>query len=55
VREQIAAHYWRANDAIRSQDYDTADAELQAIRAIGASPDVHMLVGAAEKKVRRRL
>jgi len=54
VRQQIAEHYWRANDAIRKHDYETADAELQMIRAIGASPDVHMLVGAVEKKVRRR-
>jgi len=54
VRQQIAEHYWRANDAIRMHDYATADAELQMIRAIGASPDVHMLVGAVERKVRRR-
>jgi hypothetical protein len=54
VRHRIAAHYWRANDAIRNRDYETAGAELQMIRAIGASPDVHMLVGAVEKKVRRR-
>lgn len=54
VRQQIAEHYWRANDAIRSHDYEAAAAELQMIRTIGASPDVHMLVGAVEKKVRRR-
>jgi hypothetical protein len=54
VRQQIAEHYWRANDAIRKHDYETADAELRSIRTIGASPDVHMLVGAVEKKVRRR-
>ncbi|HEX6095094.1 MAG TPA: hypothetical protein VF432_02130 [Thermoanaerobaculia bacterium] len=54
MRQQIAEHYWRANAAIRNHDYETADAELQMIRAIGASPDVHMLVGAVEKKVRRR-
>jgi hypothetical protein len=54
VRQQIAEHYWRANDAIRKHDYETADVELQALRTIGASPDVHMLVGAVEKKVRRR-
>jgi hypothetical protein len=54
VRQQIAEHYWRANDAIRNRDYETADTELQMIRSIGASPDVHMLVGAVEKKVRRR-
>ena len=55
VREQIAGHYWRANDAIRRRDYDTAGAELQAIRALAeSSPDVRMLVGAAAKKVRKR-
>jgi hypothetical protein len=54
VRQQIAEHYWRANDAIRIRDYETADAELQMIRCIGPAPDVHMLVGAVEKKVRRR-
>jgi hypothetical protein len=54
VRQQIAEHYWRANGAIRNRDYETAEAELQMIRTIGASPDVHMLVGAVEKKVRRR-
>jgi hypothetical protein len=54
VRQQIAGHYWRANDAIRNRDYETADAELQMIRRISASGDVHMLVGAAEKKSRRR-
>ena len=54
VRQQIADHYWRANDAIRNRDYETADAELQMIRSVSATPDVHMLVGAVEKKVRRR-
>lgn len=54
VRRRIAEHYWRANDAIRKRDYDAADSELQMIRAIGASGDVHMLVGAVEKRARRR-
>lgn len=55
VRQQIAEHYWRANDAIASRDYDAADLELEAIRAIsGATPGVHMLVGAVERKARRR-
>lgn len=55
IRQQIAEHYWLANDAIRRRDYDTADAELQIVRTLAAtSPDVHMLVGAVEKKVRRR-
>ncbi|HEV7765112.1 MAG TPA: hypothetical protein VGQ76_08935 [Thermoanaerobaculia bacterium] len=55
VRQQIAEHYWRANDAISNRDYDAADAELQAIRTIAvATPDVHLLVGAVERKVRKR-
>jgi hypothetical protein len=54
VREQIAEHYWRANDAIRNHEFEIAEAELRAIRAINTSADVHMLVGAVEKKVRRR-
>ena len=54
VRQQIAEHYWRANDAIRKRDYETADAELQMLRSIGAAPDVHMLIGAVQKKGRRR-
>ncbi len=55
LREQLAQHYWRVNDAIKSRDYDAAEAELEAIRAIAvASPDVHMLVGAVERKARRR-
>lgn len=55
VRHRIADHYWRANDAIRRRDYDAADAELQTIRTMAAaSPGEHMLVGAVERKVRRR-
>ncbi len=55
VRHRIAEHYWRANDAIKSRDYDAADVELEAIRAISAStPNVHMLVSAVERKARRR-
>lgn len=53
VRQQIAEHYWRANDAIRQRDYERADAELQLIRAIRPLPDVHMLIGAVAKKVKR--
>jgi hypothetical protein len=55
VRQQIAEHYWLANEAIADGDYEAADTELQAIRAISiATPDVHMLVGAVERKVRKR-
>lgn len=55
MRHRIADHYWRANDAIRRRDYDTAEAELRSIRALAAaSPEVHRLVGAVERKVRKR-
>ena len=54
VRRQIAEHYWRANDALRSEQLECAQAELNAIRAIATPSDVHMLVGAVQKRVRRR-
>ncbi|HEV3485864.1 MAG TPA: hypothetical protein VG106_10675 [Vicinamibacterales bacterium] len=55
VRRQIADHYWRAHDAIAARDYDAADVELAAIRTLAVStPDVHMLIGAVERKVRKR-
>ena len=37
MRHRIADHYWRANDAIRRRDYDTAEAELRSIRALAAA------------------
>lgn len=55
LRARIAEHYWRANDALARHDYLTAELELAAIRAADASsPDVHLLVGAVERKIRRR-
>lgn len=55
VRHRIADHYWRANDAIRRRDYEAAEAELQAIRTTAAeAPGVQMLLGAVERKVRKR-
>jgi hypothetical protein len=54
-REQLAAHYWRANDAIADRNYDVAEQELAAIQSLAESmPDVHLLVGAVEKKIRKR-
>jgi hypothetical protein len=54
-RHQIASHYWRANDLIARKDYAAAEREIAAIRAIETgSTDVHLLVGAMEKKIRLR-
>jgi hypothetical protein len=55
VRQQIAEHYWHLHDAIAARDYDTAQKELEAVTALAnASPDVHMLLGAVERKIRRQ-
>lgn len=54
-REQLAEHYWRANDAIADRNFDAAEQELAAIQSLAQSmPDVHLLVGAVEKKIRKR-
>ena len=55
LRQHIAEHYWRANDAIADSDLDRAEIEIDAIRTLADSaPDVHLLVGAVSKKIRRR-
>ena len=55
VRRQIAGHYWRALDAMAARDYDAVETELGAIRALAVSiADVHMLVGAVDRKARKR-
>lgn len=55
LRARIAEHYWRASDALARHDYLTAEHELAAIRAADRqSPDIHLLVGAVERKIRRR-
>ncbi|HEY0142142.1 MAG TPA: hypothetical protein VGF48_14680 [Thermoanaerobaculia bacterium] len=55
MRQQIAEHYWRANDAIRRREYEAAEVELEAIRTLyEVAPDIHFLVGAVERKVRKR-
>jgi hypothetical protein len=55
IRAQIAEHYWNANEALRRNDYQTAEAELAEIRLLDQeSRDIHQLVGAVERKIRRR-
>jgi hypothetical protein len=54
LKKRIAAHYWRANEAIVEGTYESAERELDAIRAIcGPVPDVHFLVSAVDRKIRR--
>jgi hypothetical protein len=55
IRARVAEHYWRANEALEKNDYATAEAELAEITAVDpTSRDVHLLVGAVERKIRRR-
>lgn len=55
LRQLIAEHYWRANDAIARREYDCAEVDLEVIRTLaGSAPDIHFLLGAVERKVRRR-
>ena len=56
IRQQIAQHYWRANDALANGDLACAAAEIETVKAIYAStPDVHFLVGAVEKKIQKKI
>lgn len=56
TRQQIAQHYWRANDALANGDLACAAAEIETVKAIYAStPDVHFLVGAVEKKIQKKI
>jgi hypothetical protein len=54
IRQQIADHYWRANDLIARRQYNAAEREILAIQAIDVDDDLHLLVGAMEKRIRRR-
>lgn len=55
LRQRLAEHYWRANDAIRNRDYDAAELEMAEIRNVAiSSPEVHMLAGAVQRKIRKR-
>lgn len=56
IRQRIAQHYWRANDALANGDLACAAAEVEAVKAIYAStPDVHFLVGAVENKIQKKI
>jgi hypothetical protein len=54
LRETIASHYWQAGGALGNDDRVAAGEQLTRIRELQAEmPDLHMLVGAVERKVRR--
>lgn len=55
LRARIAEHYWRANDALRRHDFESAAVELSSITAATQhAPDIQLLVSAVERKIRRR-
>lgn len=57
VRRQLAAHYWRANDALSNGDAAVAERELDAMRLLQeteANENVRILLGAVERKIRKR-
>jgi len=57
VRRQLAAHYWRAHDALTRDDTAAAERELDAMQRLQdaeAGENVRILVGAVERKIRRR-
>lgn len=57
LRRQLAAHYWRANDALTHGDEAAAERELDAMRLLQeteANENVRILLGAVERKIRRR-
>lgn len=57
VRRQLAAHYWRAHEALAKGDTRVADEQLEAMRVLQqaeANANVRILLGAVERKIRRR-
>lgn len=57
VRKQLAAHYWRANEALTKGDTALAEEQLEAMRVLQeaeANANVRILLGAVERKIRRR-
>ena len=57
VRRQLAAHYWRANEAFARGDTLLAEEQLEAMRVLQqteANANVRILLGAVERKIRRR-
>lgn len=57
VRRQLAANYWRAHEALAKGDTALAEEQLEAMRNlqdVEANTNVRILVGAVERKIRRR-
>jgi hypothetical protein len=57
VRRQLAAHYWRVNEALTNGDTAVADQELEAMRLLQeteANENVRILLGAVERKIRKQ-
>jgi hypothetical protein len=57
VRRRLAAHYWRANEALTNGAAAIAEQELDAMRLLQeneANENVRILVGAVERKVRKQ-
>lgn len=57
VRRQLAANYWRAHEALAKGDTALAEVQLEALRTlqdVEANANVRILVGAVERKIRRR-
>ena len=57
LRRLLAEHYWRANEALERGEAETAELALGAMREIQlqeANADIHMLIGAVERKIRKR-
>lgn len=57
VRRQLAAHYWRANEALSNRDATVAEQELDAMRLLQeteANENVRILLGAVERKIRKQ-
>jgi hypothetical protein len=57
LRRQLAAHYWRAHEALEKADTAVAEEQLDAMRLLQqaeANENVRILVGAVERKIRKR-
>ena len=57
VRRRLAAHYWRAHEALAKGDTAAAEDEVEAMRVLQqaeANANVRILLGAVERKIRRR-
>jgi len=58
VRRQLAAHYWRANEALEKGDAGLAEENLKAMQVLqqaeaNANANIRILLGAVERKIRK--